>query len=35
MGAKSAQKADQGSETETRELLVGTEEISYSPMMGY
>ena len=35
MDAKSAQKADQGSETETRELLGGTEEISNSPMRGY
>ena len=32
-GAVSAQKALQGSETETRELLGGTEENSVSPMM--
>ena len=34
-GAVSAQKAFRGSETETRELLGGTEEDSVSPMRGY
>ena len=34
-GAVSAQKALQGSETETRELLGGTEENSDSPMRGH
>ena len=33
-GAVSAQKALQGSETETRELLGGTDENSVSPMRG-
>ena len=33
-GAVSAQKALRGSETETRELLGGTEENSVSPMRG-
>ena len=33
-GAVSAQKALRGSETETRELLGGTEENSVSPMPG-
>ena len=34
-GAVSAQKALHGSETETRELLGGTEEISVSPERGH
>ena len=34
-GAVLAQKALQGSETETRELLEGTEENSVSPMRGH
>ena len=34
-GAVSAQKALQGSETETRELLGGTEENIVSPMRGH
>ena len=34
-GAVSAQKALQGFETETRELLGGTEENSVSPMRGH
>ena len=34
-GAKSAQKALQGSETETRELLGRTEENGVSPMRGH
>ena len=34
-GAVSAQKALRGSETETRELLGGTEENSVSPMRGH
>ena len=34
-GAKSAKKALQGSKTETRELLEGTEENSVSPMRGH
>ena len=34
-GAMSAQKALRGSETETRELLGGTEENSVSPMRGH
>ena len=34
-GAVSAQKALQGSETETRELLGGTENNSVSSMMGH
>ena len=34
-GAVSAQKALQGSETETRELLGGTEENSVSPVSGH
>ena len=34
-GAVSAQKALQGSETEPRELLGGTEENSVSPMRGH
>ena len=35
MGAVSAQKALQGSETETRELLGGTEENHVSPTRGH
>ena len=34
-GAVSAQKALRGSETETRELLGGTEENSVSPIRGH
>ena len=34
-GAMSAQKALRGSETNTRELLVGTEENSLSPLRGH
>ena len=34
-GAVPAQKALQGSETETRELLVGTKENSISPTRGH
>ena len=34
-GAVSAQKAIQGSETKTRELLGGTEEITVSPTGGH
>ena len=34
-GAVSAQKALRGSETETRELLGGTEENSVTPMRGH
>ena len=34
-GAVSAQKAIQGSETETRELLGGTEEKSFPPTRGH
>ena len=34
-GAVSAQKALQGSRTETRELLAGTQEKSLSPMRGH
>ena len=34
-GGVSAQKALRGSETETRELLGGTEENSVSPMRGH